>query len=281
MNMAVIKRGKEYYIQYSIYKIVEGKKVRIRKQEKVGPSRELAQAALQKRQLEKSERKFFGKKVSKKMLLGDFLGEYLSYSKTNKKTSMYERDSFSAGHLEPALGTLYLDEITPVAVEEYKAVRLDQVSPTTVNREIEFLRALLNKAVEWEILAVSPIRKMPFMKEPPARVRYLLILELLALLAQCSARIKPVVIVAVHTGMRKGEILGLEWRDIDFDQGIIHVERSFHRGRIDTTKGNSRRDIPLAAEVRQALEALPRLNEKVFPDIIEFKNAYARAGIKV
>ena len=131
---------------------------------------------------------------------------------------------------------------------------------------------------------MNPVKKMRLYKEPPPIVRYLLLVQIWALLKQCSERIKPIVILAIYTGMRKGEILGLEWQDIDFDAGIIHIERTIHRGVEDTTKGGGRRDVPMSAEVRTALELLPKKHERVFPDVIEFKNAFRnacdRAGIK-
>ena len=134
--MAVTKKGKDYYIQYSTYKIVDGKKVRQQHQEKVGPSKQLAEAAYQKKMLEMSEQRFLGKRPSQKKSLGEFLKQYLEYSKSNKKAGMYTRDYFSAGHLAPAMGDLLLEEISPMVVEGYKAERIKRVKATTVNREL-------------------------------------------------------------------------------------------------------------------------------------------------
>ena len=61
------------------------------------------------------------------------------------------------------------------------------------------------------------------MKEDNQRLRYLEKEEIDKLLANCCEHLKPIVVVALHTGMRKGEILGLKWHDIDIKRNIIYL----------------------------------------------------------
>jgi integrase len=78
------------------------------------------------------------------------------------------------------------------------------------------LRHMLNKAVEWQLLDESPMRRLKFLRENNARLRYLSLEQCDQLVAACIApHLKAIVTVALHTGMRSGEIRNLNWRDLD------------------------------------------------------------------
>jgi len=93
------------------------------------------------------------------------------------------------------------------------------------------------------------------LKEPPERVRYLETWEVQRLLAECSEHLRPIVLCALHTGMRKGEILNLKWENLDLDNRMILLEK---------TKNNRRRMIPLSGILYPELRDLPRRGEYVF-----------------
>jgi len=276
--MGIIKKGKDYYIQYSLYVISEdGEKERVQKQEKIGPSRQLAEAALQKRLLERTEKKFFPRDEKEKpVTLAELTPKYLEFSKTNKSSKSYENDFYATKHLLGYFDSICLNEISPDKIEDYKLKRVAKVEPVSVNKELNCLRAMLNRAVEWGMLKESPIRKLRRYKEPPGRVRYLALEEIPRLLAVCAKHIIAVVIIALYTGMRKGEITRLRWRDIDGVNGFVHVESS---------KNYERRDIPMSEEVKELFNGMTRGPEesKVFPMIGDFKKAWwsslKRAGI--
>lgn len=73
------------------------------------------------------------------------------------------------------------------------------------------------------------------------------------------------VLTAAYSGLRKGELLGLEWTDLDFDHNRIRVRRRIYRGRVDVPKSNRRRLSALLPEARAALQAMPRTDRRVFP----------------
>lgn len=78
--------------------------------------------------------------------------------------------------------------------------------------------------------------------------------EILLLLGDSSEPIwNRMAAVAVDTGMRLGELLGLPWKDIDLDNGMIHVRQSYVRGRMDTPKSGKMRSIPMTKRVDAAL----------------------------
>lgn len=86
----------------------------------------------------------------------------------------------------------------------------------TINREIACLHHIFEKAVEWKMIVRSPFSggKTLLAKENNKRVRYLTDAEISKLLSHCSRHLRPIVVCALHTGMRKGEILNLEWSQV-------------------------------------------------------------------
>ena len=82
---------------------------------------------------------------------------------------------------------------------------------------------MFSKAIEWGKADTSPASKVRKFREPNHRIRYLEKEEVAGLYAACSDHLKPIVAVALHTGMRKGEILGLKWADVNLRTRIISI----------------------------------------------------------
>ena len=106
----------------------------------------------------------------------------------------------------------------------------------SVNREMSCLRHILNKAAEWEMMEESPFKKGKslIIKENNIRLRFLSEDEIPILLKECPRHLHRVVVCALNTGMRRGEILGLKWSQIR--NGFIYL---------DKTKTNEARQIPI------------------------------------
>ncbi len=157
-----------------------------------------------------------------------------NYSKPNKKSS--RRDVTSINNLKPFFGGKYLHEITPLDMEKYKRRRQGKVSNATVNREVACLKHIFTKAIEWGIVKKNPGKKVKLLRERNTRLRYLGEKEIGRLYDACAEHLKPIVTVALNTGMRKEEILNLKREDLDFQSRIIYV--------LDT-KNSERREIPM------------------------------------
>ena len=134
-------------------------------------------------------------------------------------------------------------------MEGYKAARLkENVRPSTVNRCLAILRKMFNLAVEWGYLQEQQRPKFKLFPEKDNRKERILAQDEEAKLFQASApHLRPILTVALHTGMRLGEILGLTWTQVDLKKGLIRVER---------TKSGLSRIIPINSALYEALGAL-------------------------
>ena len=130
------------------------------------------------------------------------------YAKQNKRS--WKRDELSLNKLKAFFMGETLQSIGPEKIERYKAMRKAEVSPATVNRELACLKTLFNKAVEWAKAETNPAAKVKKFRENNARERILSPEEARRLIECAGPGIQPVLIVALNTGMRRGEILSLE-----------------------------------------------------------------------
>jgi integrase len=153
--------------------------------------------------------------------------EYLEYAEASKAVSTFSVDkSRIEGHLMPYFGDLTLSQITPQMVDLYKAQRVrEKAAPKTVNHELINLSHMLKMAMRWRYINTNPVssvEKMKVIKNPP---RFLSTNEIYRLLeASMDSYIHPILMTALHTGMRKSELLNLKWSDIDFEQNTITVQ---------------------------------------------------------
>ncbi len=128
-----------------------------------------------------------------------------------------------------------LDEITPTSVEDYRIWRrehrrspygtLKTVGNATLNRDVQFLKQVLGRAVADGLLKAHPLRGVPQLKEPRQPRRYLEKLEAALLIEKCTPRFRPVVVTALFTGMRASELKGLTWNDVNLVSGKLALFR--------------------------------------------------------
>jgi integrase len=129
------------------------------------------------------------------------------------------------------------------------------LTAAAVNRPLAVLRHLLRLAhEEWEIISSVPRIKLE--REPQGRIRWLEADEEVRLLAACAKsqnkRLAAIVTVAMETGLRRGELLGLTWDRVDMTRGVL---------RLEVTKSGRRREVPMRQVVYNALAALPGAHE--------------------
>ena len=238
----VFRRGQIWYISY----YYNG----IRRKERYGENKKSAETALCKRKAEIAEGRFLDVRKREKIKFEDFALTYIElYARPNKRPRVARRDEFLIKRLGTHFNGKNLYEITPQSIERYKAERIKEVAPATVNRELACLKCMFNKAITWGKTDENPVRSVKLFKENNARLRYLEKEEIKKFLENAPAHLKPILIVALFTGMRKSEILGMQWRDINFEQGIIYLLQ---------TKNGERREVLMNDIVKKTLAGVLR-----------------------
>jgi len=192
-----------------------------------------------------------------KVSVEDFARVYLDWAKVHKHSWLND-ERFLRRFLAENKGKL-LSEITTEMVEQYKTRRLQDkhhvdkpMSPRQVNYELAILKAFFNKAIRWGKATDNPVKRVDFLKVNDGRTRWLSMAEIEALLKACEAShsdLKAIVMVALNTGMRKGEILALRWKHVDTANGLLHIE---------TSKNGQSRFVPMNDTVREAMQSCIR-----------------------
>jgi integrase len=232
--MALYQKDENWFIDY----YANGR----RKREMIGTNRKLAEIVLQKRKVELAEGKYLDIKKEEKVKFEEFCAEYLALHSKLKKS--YNTDCKIVNLIKKYFGGKYLYEVTSLDVERFRSIRVKQVSPATVNRALAVLKSIFNKAILWGKAERNPCKGVKLFKENNQRLRFLEREEIEKLLSFCCEHLKPIVIVALHTGMRKSEILGLKWHDIDIKRNIIHLH---------DTKNGEKRDVPMNQIVQKTI----------------------------
>jgi integrase len=176
---------------------------------------------------------------------------FLKHQKARLTPAAYTREEgILEAHLRPFFGdSTKLAAIRRVDVQKYITHRSGEVSPASITKELNVLKHLLSLAVEWELIPGNPAHGVKPPKVAPGRVRYLQPGELRAVLKACRDWLRPIAGLAVATGMRRGEVLGLRWMDVDFNGGRIMLPQ---------TKNGEGRIVYLNTLAQQVLTAVPR-----------------------
>ena len=182
--------------------------------------------------------------------------------------------------LKHQVAEIAITDLTPTDIARYRDDRLTRVTTGTVRRELSIISHALNVAMrEWSYnLTSNPVSKIRKPTAAKARTRRLEKGEEERLLSSCRRSTNhwffPLVCFAIETGMRRGEMLSLEWKDVHVDQGWVHLEE---------TKNGSPRDVPLSTTAKGILRDLPRdISGFVFPIHFEaLKGLWRRATRRV
>lgn len=234
-------RGKTWTIGYT----AGGRRVR----EAIGSNRQMAEAVLKKRIVEAIEDRHFDKRNVGKVPFSEFAETYIQRCTSLLKSAKTEvnRVKYWVRHF----GNRPIGQITRAELQDWQAQKHQTCKPATVNRELGRLRHMLNRAVDWELLDQSPLKGLKFLSEAGnARLRFLSLEECDRLIQACKApHLRAIVTIALHTGMRSGEIRNLQWCDLDFDTGFLIVSDS---------KNDEKRHVPLDSTVVALLGNWPR-----------------------
>jgi integrase len=270
-----------------------------RKRKKIGPDKRTATAVLRDIQARIAKGEFLGlveERITFQELAERYLATHVSTAVSPTSRTRYEGIIKSV--LIPRFREKRIASISPREIAEYQAARAAQVKPATVNNEFNRLRHMLGMAVRWGYLKANPCKGVKELKEPPGRIRYLTPEEydhlMIALDPETLRKnpynagrefsqllnvyLRPIVLVALHSGLRRSEILSLRRQSIDWQNRRIIIEY---------TKNGERRMIPMNDTLYETLKRLPaRLDSDfLFPGVkpnivtLAFRRAVKRAGI--
>jgi len=239
--MALRKLGESWQIDYTD---PAGKRVR-----KCFKKKREAEAELAKRVSLIAEGRYLDIKKDCRTTIKDLLDRYEENFKHQRSFNSFKTRCLKnfREHFEEQT---IISNIRYVDLETYRTKIGQKLTPNetirttaTVNREMSCLRHVFSKAVERELIETNPFKKgrSLIMKENNTRLRYLSEDEISRLLAACNPHVKNVVICALNTGMRRGEILGLKWTQVR--NGFIYLQ-------------NTKTDEPRQIPINEALEAL-------------------------
>ena len=186
--------------------------------------------------------------------------------------------------LLPYWGDTQLGRITKAGAREYRAYRHESknnLSDTTINRDLECLRHMLFWAVDEGILLANPLSRVLMVRERRKPRLMLTVTEEDKLLAAAAPHLRSIIIAALDSGMRRGEILAERWEHVDFTRRILYVTHS-------KTAGGEAREVPLTERFFAELEARRKPEGVIFTFDKQpisriktaWKGALRRAGLR-
>ena len=280
MAKGIYKRGNIYWIRYA------GLDGKIVFESSYSTKFKDAEALLiQRRQsIKEGKQPEIVKKVNLTTTFRELAEEYIKW--TERQRSFRSKAGFIKQLME-VFGNLQLRYFNTKLLEQYQTDRIGKGNkPATINRHIATLKHMFTKAFDWDMVTedtLKRVHKARLLEENNRRLRYLSKEECQNLINNCNGNTKAIVITALNTGMRKGEILNLKWDNVDLRHGFILL---------DITKNGERREIPINETLRHTLQGITRRLDipyvfydnatgKPYGDVKRsFATACRRAGIK-
>jgi integrase len=181
--------------------------------------------------------------VDPRMTFGELAAKFIASG------SVRPHHNYHLKFLLPCFSEILVLRLTKSFAEEFRRARKTlnpAIKDATINRDLSVLRHILYWAVDEQLLPQNPLARMKMARERRTRRQVLSVPEEEMLLAAAKNHLRTMIIVALDTGMRRGEITGQRWEDIDFSRRIIAATRS------KTPEGESR-EIPLTDRLHRLL----------------------------
>jgi len=236
----IFKRGKTWWIDYGV---VAGRRIR---RSLHTTSQKLAEEALVKHQGDRVRGEFIAESLTD-ISFDSFAKRYLELVTPTKAETSQERDHVIAKkHLIPYFDKTPIRKISKEAILEFRSMRLKTklkrkpgtpepfVAPSTVNREVDLLRAMLKQGEEWGYLRGVPM--VPKIKTVERERRFLTPGQAGRLMEVAEGQLRSFIVVAINTGLRKNALFTLKWENVRFDQRQIRIVTK--GGRIQTCEMN-------------------------------------------
>lgn len=239
-------KGRKFWMIDVTYRHPDGTEQRVRKVARLGSKRgaESEERAILKALLNGT----YGRKEKKnevptlEAFIPDFLGTYVKLN--NRPKEQQNKAMHMRRHLLPFFGGKKLSEITARDIDAYKTLKVSEgLDPKTVNGHLSTLRRALVLAMKWgHIEALPTIERL---RQRKKERDFLDFGEAERLIAAADDGYRAMIVVALKTGLRLSELLGLRWQDVDLVAGKLHVRQGYVDGHVDVPKNGRPRTIPL------------------------------------
>jgi integrase len=195
-----------------------------------------------------------------------YLARWLEHKTPKVAPATAHRYAGQVAEWQRAIGRHRLTKLSPLHVAGFEATLYKRgLSDSTIRKYRMVLQGALSDAVRWGLLDVNPCKRLGSLPENNPEIRWLSASEQLALIATARSgfkgrrsRLYELILLALATGMRQGELLALRWSDVDFARGACHMRRSLqwtpgggHQYRVHGKSGS--RTIPLPATMLELL----------------------------
>jgi integrase len=209
--------------------------------------------------VEIAEEKFLDRRRLVSKTFDELANAYYTYVVHQQRKRSWPRDRANIRALTAYFGGKRLTEISPALIEQYRAWRREGVSrrgrsltPASLNRKPACLKRMFTVAIKGLLVLKGGVPRenhaapVSLERENNERDRVFSLDEFQALMNVAPAHLKPILLTAYHTGMRKGEILNLTWDRVDLKAGLLRL-------RPEDTKTREGRPIPLTKELSEML----------------------------
>jgi integrase len=191
--------------------------------------------------------------------VGEYIARYLARYERARKASSYAEARCQLTRLQKAFGERPLGSITRA-----EAIAWADGKPGSLVKPVV---TLFNAAVDEELIARNPFRgltkygKGRSNEHPPTPAEWERLYQSCEVLGHHAPQMRALMIVAAYSGMRPGELMALEWGDIDFEANRIYVQRRLYQGVVDLPKNGKAKTIALTPPAKEVLEGLPSLDQ--------------------
>jgi len=220
-----------------------------------------------------------------KLRVGEYLSRWLEDSaRPNVRPATYSiYEGLIRVHVKDRIGGVALSKLTPAHIQGVlSALEREGVSPRLRQMVHAVLRRALRQAVKWNMIPRNPAAVVDRPRAPRPEIKPLDAEQCRRLLEGARGeRLEALYVLAVTTGLRQGELLGLRWSDVEFAASALHVRRTLsedqHSGRLNLTEpktSRSRRRVDLPARALEALRThRERLGAVPHPELLVFTDS--------
>lgn len=234
------------------------------------PNKTAAKKWAQRTEMEIRDNRYFKHSEASKHTMSELIDRYIDQVLPEKRDARNQERQLLLW--KEKIGDKAISDVTPALVVQIRGELTSKKSRgsgprsgATVNRFLAVLSHVFSIAIrDWQWADQNPVKGISRFKEPPGRVRYLSDEERSALLAACSElsdTLLLIVVLAMGTGARRGEIMNLRWKDVDMNEG---------RAILHETKNNEHRAIPIVGLSLKLFQQHSKVrqfdSELVFPD---------------